>query len=197
MRILRFQLYVLFASLFCATAHAGYTHYFTWHQKPNDTDLKACINEMRRIIETRTNMLAGPDGTAASIIGPTGVDLNGIGDDAHEPFVFPGEEGFNFCKTQVKPYDAVVTACLLVARDHFPQSVLSIDSDGSWSEGDWEDGAKLYSSVLGRTPRNPISPAWRMYGWRVALFIYGVTASLLIIMALVIKKLFRRFKANF
>jgi hypothetical protein len=28
-------------------AYAGYTHYWTWHEKPSDTDLKACIGEMR------------------------------------------------------------------------------------------------------------------------------------------------------
>jgi hypothetical protein len=43
-----------------------------------------------------------------------------------------------------------------VARDHFPASVLVIHSDGSWSEGDWRAGAKLYTSVLRRPARNPI-----------------------------------------
>ena len=165
-------LLALIAWAFCTTAQAGYTHYWTWHQKPGDTELKACIQDMGRIIAVRTNILAGPNGSGSEIIDPLHVDLNGIGDDAHEPFVFPGELGFNFCKTEVKPYDAVVTACLLVARDHFPQSVLSISSDGSWSQGDWDEGKKLYSSVSGRRARNPMSPLWREIGWPHNLWIF-------------------------
>jgi len=42
-----------------------------------------------------------------------------------------------------------------VARDHFPPSTLSISSDGSWD--DWIEGAKLYSSVLRRSARNPMT----------------------------------------
>jgi hypothetical protein len=83
------------------------------------------------------------------------VDFNGVGDNAHEPFEFPGEEESNACKTEFKPYDEVVTACLLVAHDHFPSSVLTIASDGSW--GDWQDGARLYTSVTGRRAANPMS----------------------------------------
>jgi hypothetical protein len=173
-------------------AHAGYTHYFTWHQKPDDAALKACVGEMRRIIETRTNILAGPDGLGTMVIDPSHVDLNGIGDDAHEPFVFPGELGFNFCKTEGKPYDAVVTACLLVARDHFSSSILAIDSDGSWSEGDWQEGIKLYSSVLGRTPQNPMIPLWRVVGWRYSLYAYVPVALLMCLGLFWLRKRFRK-----
>ena len=75
----------------------------------------------------------------------------------HEPFVFPGRAGFNFCKTNGKLYDAAVTACLLVARDHFSPDELKIDSDGQWEDGDWNAGAKLYQQVLGRAAANPIN----------------------------------------
>lgn len=180
MRILRIHYVVLFLCVPCVRAHAGYTHYFTWHQRPDESALKSCVSEMREIIGARTNILVGPNGPGTMIVDSTNVDLNGIGDDAHEPFVFPGELGFNFCKTEGKPYDAVVTACLLVCRDHFPSSVLSIDSDGSWPN-DWQDGIKLYSSVLGRTPPNPMSPLWRVVGWRSSFYVYVPAAILLII----------------
>jgi len=63
------------------------------------------------IVEARKDILAGPNGPGSkTIIDPTHVDLNGIGDDANEPFVFPGDPGFNFCKTEGKPYDDVVSA---------------------------------------------------------------------------------------
>lgn len=157
MRTIQICLSVFAVCLSCMSVHAGYTHYFTWNQKPSDADLKACVSEMRLVIEARKDILVGPDGPASAMIfDSTHVDLNGIGDDANEPFIFPGESGFNFCKTEGKPYDAVVTACLLVARDHFPSAVLLIGSDGSWDAGDWQDGAKLYSSVLSRPAQNPI-----------------------------------------
>jgi hypothetical protein len=153
---------VIFATP-CFQAVAGYTHYYTWKQTPNETALKACIADMNRLIEARKSILVSPDlpeSRAGSLkLSPTNVDFNGIGDDAHEPFVFPyvfpDHTSFNFCKTQWKPYDEVVTACLIVARDHFSPSVLEISSDGSWD--DWRSGAKLYASVLGRTARNPLT----------------------------------------
>lgn len=117
--------------------------------------------DMRLVIEARKKMLAGPQSPfpipGQPEIGVTNVDFNGIGDDGHEPFVFPGEPGFNFCKTAYKPYDEVVTACLLVARDHFPPKVLAISSDGEWA--DWGKGEKLYRSVFGRSPKYPFGEA--------------------------------------
>lgn len=57
------------------------------------------------------------------------VRFNGVGDDAHETFVFSKKSGFNFCKTQRKPYDAVVCACLLTAKNIFGSNI-NISSDG-------------------------------------------------------------------
>jgi hypothetical protein len=57
------------------------------------------------------------------------VRFNGVDDDAHETFVFSKKSGFNFCKTQRKPYDAVVCACLLTAMDIFGSDI-SFSSDG-------------------------------------------------------------------
>jgi len=146
----------------CIHAHAGYTHYFTWHQTPTEAALKQCVAEMNLLIEARKNILVSPDAPGSVPASPkvetSHVDFNGVGENAHEPFVFPGENGFNFCKTAAKPYDEVVTACLLVARDHFPSPVLSISSDGSWD--DWVEGAKLYASVFGRPAKNPMSEHW-------------------------------------
>jgi hypothetical protein len=112
---------------------------------------------MNRLIVSRKAILVSPDVEGAKAgqlkLEALKVDFNGLGEDAHEPFVFPGQPGFNFCKTAYKPYDEVVTACLIAARDYFPPSILNISSDGSWL--DWSDGAKLYSRVLNRTPHDP------------------------------------------
>jgi hypothetical protein len=52
----------------CLSANAGYTHYYTWHQKPNESAVRECIAEMRKIIDARRSILAGPEAE-----GPSGV----------------------------------------------------------------------------------------------------------------------------
>ena len=64
------------------------------------------------------------------------------------------DPSFQFTKTAYKPYDEVVTACLIVARDHFPPALLTIHSDGEWAE--WARGAALYEQVLGRPAHDPV-----------------------------------------
>jgi hypothetical protein len=137
---------------------AGYTHYFTWKKEPDPERLRACLQEMSLVTKAASKLLAGPDGDGKPRIEALELEFNGIGEQAHEPFVFPGKQGFNFCKTACKPYDAVVTACLLVARDHFPREELEIESDGDWNEGAREPGSRLYEKVLGRQANNPLEP---------------------------------------
>ena len=145
--------------LLISQARAGYTHYFTWRKPPNEASVRSCVAEMNLLIIARSNLLVCPDEPESIPGSPkvqsSRVDFNGIGDKACEPFVFPGTVGFNFCKTSGEPYDEVVTACLLVARDHFNGSVLEISSDGSWQ--DWNSGANLYTFVLKRDAKNPMT----------------------------------------
>ena len=70
------------------------------------------------------------------------------GGTAHEAFIFPGENGFNFCKTQWKPYDAVVIACLFAARDYFSPDQLEIASDGEDDPDAFEAGRQLYAETF-------------------------------------------------
>jgi hypothetical protein len=147
---------LFFVIALSSPAQAGYTHYFTWHQKPSPDRLRACIADMRKVVEAGRKLLAGPDGTGNPELTDQGIVLNGRGPEAHEPFVFPGAQGFNFCKTALKGYDAVVGACLIVARDHFPPEVLVIDSDGDWDGEEWAEGKALYWHTFGRTPQNPM-----------------------------------------
>src|SRR6185436_15556072 len=137
---------ILVLDLAPGEARAGYTHYWTWKKMPDRAALEACARRIADVVseaEEFTELLAynGPaDNAPPAAIGkplPEGTELivfNGIGDDAHEPFFFPGRLGFNFCKTEAKPYDAAVTAALLVMRDCFPPDVLEIDSDGDWPD---------------------------------------------------------------
>jgi hypothetical protein len=88
--------------------------------------------------------------------------FNGIGDAGHEAFGFPlapftSEHPLElqFVKTAHKPYDVVVTASLIAARDSFPRDVLEITSDGTWPSA-FADGAALYERTLGRRAANPL-----------------------------------------
>jgi hypothetical protein len=90
--------------------------------------------------------------------------FNGIKEAGHETFGFPlapftSEHPFDlqFVKTAAKPYDVVVTASLIAARDCFPREVLEIRSDGTWPSA-FADGAALYERTLGRRASNPLGP---------------------------------------
>lgn len=133
------------------SAHAGYTHYFTWQAAPQEEPLKACIADIQKIISARREVLAGVDGEGQLVVTADQVEFNGIAADAHEPFAFPGTPGFSFCKTNQKPYDEVVVACLYAARDHFSPHTLLIRSDGDTE--DLAEGRQLYATVLGRQPK--------------------------------------------
>ena len=77
------------------------------------------------------------------------------GDCSHESFCLyrveepkPYLDGkmFGFCKTAYKPYDLLVTACLIVAKHHLGNGI-RVSSDGE--SRDWEDARRLCQQVLG------------------------------------------------
>jgi len=74
-------------------------------------------------------------------------------ENGHEPFSFPPNEDFEFCKTAEKPYDAVVVACLTVLAHRWP-NIITVSSDGDAHE--WERGVQLARKVLGLEYPNPI-----------------------------------------
>ena len=93
--------------------------------------------------------------------------LNGIDDMSHESFTWKAlptqshwridePKIFDFCKTAYKPYDAVVTAILIRAKEIYG-SCVSISSDGDWSE--WKDGRDLYETVFGQVAECPFDGA--------------------------------------
>ena len=142
----------------------GYTHYFTKAGTTRDDALRfeMFARGARRIIEYATTYdnIQLADGMGEILGGyeitDTLVSFNGYGADSHETFSWDAEgTGFNYCKTARKPYDAVVTACLIHLKDVYGDAV-SIGSDGYWSE--WQDGARLYRNALGLTAENPMTP---------------------------------------
>ncbi len=133
-------------SLFGREAIAGYTHVWVFKEKPDPVVVARAAEAMQKVIARRPGLVDVVDK-------PGEIRFNGRGALAQEDFVFPGRVGTNAVWTERKPYDELVTACLLVARDHFTREQLEIKSDGDWLA--WQDGILLYTETFGRAPKNP------------------------------------------
>jgi hypothetical protein len=88
-------------------------------------------------------------------------------DLAHETFYWAGiptqsewrkddPDFFEFCKTAMKPYDAVVTAILIRAKSIYG-SCVRISSDGEWHE--WQAGRDMYEAIFGEVAECPFERA--------------------------------------
>lgn len=144
--------YLLIALL--PAGNMGYGHNWTWKSSPDSAKLKKCIEEMKLILQASPVPLASVEGKGEPTIrdGILTFNMKGEDDEIGEPFVFPGRTGYNFCKTNGKGYDPVVTACLLVVMDHFSKDECTVGSDGDINK-DWAEGVALYKKVLGREPK--------------------------------------------
>jgi hypothetical protein len=135
----------------------GYTHYWTFKKIPKGQAKKAelayqkAVIDAHRIIMYWSNLNGGLSGYSAhtKLGAYGGINVNGSKSDAHEPFILrehvKQNEGFNFCKTAQKPYDTVVTACL-IALQYRLGTLVEVSSDGS--ELDWLEGLELAKKVL-------------------------------------------------
>lgn len=153
----------------------GYTHY--WYRKPSPADrqtYQALGSDIKRIIaeaERQSIIINGPGGFGSPEMNEQYISFNGDSDAQldHESFVWRAEaiqsewekrmegesnETFTFCKTAYKPYDAVVTAVLIRAKELYGDAVRVV-SDGSWAE--WADGRALYEQVFGTEPTCPFT----------------------------------------
>lgn len=147
----------------------GYTHYWSWKKRPSAAKLQAAIRDIAKVVRSAASgFLAGGNGEGKPLVTPTEVAFNGSSGDSYETFAFPGDfpegtddssDGFNFTKTARRPYDAFVTAALIVVRQHFDTDVLEIRSDGDpeeWIDGPSEDvqgGFRIYVHVFQKRPR--------------------------------------------
>jgi hypothetical protein len=84
------------------------------------------------------------------------IRFNGVGDGACETFrLARAASGYDYCKTNGLPYDAVVTAVLALAQSRAP-GWLAISSDGT--AADWERGLRLLDEAFGPDPRRRVPP---------------------------------------
>lgn len=128
----------------------GYTHYFEQMKPAEPAAWQAICDDFRKMMATALLSQPLPIQREAEDAGQPRVDdtyiiFNGIGNNGHETMVLQryGRE-FQFCKTARKPYDRVVTALLILADFHSPNTWL-VTSDGE--PDDWQEGLELARTV--------------------------------------------------
>jgi hypothetical protein len=125
----------------------GYTHYWELNNGIEKSSWDKFFEGATKIIQTAKDAGIGIEDDSK----PELICINGIGKNSHETFHISSEDvGFNFCKTAFKPYDPVVTAILIHAKDCFGADI-KVTSDGNWI--DWEGGTLLYEEVFGNEPQ--------------------------------------------
>lgn len=132
----------------------GYTHYFSQVETTEGDDLSFLKFAIDATIIILTAEKRGMN--LDWHVDDKEVVFNGVGEDAHETFVFTRKANldFNFTKTNRKPYDEVVTACLIALGKAYGDKV-AISSDGEW-ESDWVAGRNLYQMAVQETAISPI-----------------------------------------
>lgn len=126
----------------------GYTHYWTVKEPVTKEQFKKFGEGVLTLVDTADEAGIG----LAVYFNAGSFQINGVGKGEHETFHFGFDTlGFNFCKTAQKPYDAVVTASLILAKKIFGDSI-EVKSDGSWL--DWSEGAVLFEQVFGYEPQS-------------------------------------------
>jgi len=153
----------------------GYSHY--WYRsrsvpEPPDAYARFAMGAKRIIEQAQSSgiALAGWDGGEQQPrpeMTEGYIRLNGCGDEAHETFTWCAEippvdeswsndpdEDFDFCKTAMKPYDAVVCALLILAKSVYGPGV-RISSDGEWNGWEWLGARILYTDAMNEEPVYP------------------------------------------
>ena len=121
----------------------GYTRYYRVVGKIDPKKFKDYSKDCKMVCEEITNKwghgLAGRNGEGEPRFEDEGIYFNGIGDLSHESFgLSPQTNGFEFTKTQRKPYDRHVLACLILAKEYFGD-VIEVSSDGDNSDKEIHD----------------------------------------------------------
>lgn len=124
----------------------GYTHY--WKARKHTAEqFKAFSGVCRELYNAVKDdiEIASPMGSGEPVFSDTEVSFNGRGDKAYESFTISLNGPGGFCKTQHRPYDVLVCACLIAAKNYigfFPSSDGNID--------DWAQAEAIYEGVTGK-----------------------------------------------
>ncbi len=129
----------------------GYTHYFPGLRATVDV-----LADAGKIISASAVTICGPNGQGLPVMNETtGIRLNGFeaAGESYETFHLRGTDPSrypdmnDFCKTENKPYDQVVTAILIAAAVRtFDSRTGVVKSDGRWDN--WAAGVHLYERAV-------------------------------------------------
>jgi hypothetical protein len=103
----------------------GYTHYFP-HTATDQEVWDKIVADCKKILaENKIPLCRYGGDNEKPILDSNSICFNGFDDEGHETFelVRKGSNGFTSCKTDQKPYDALVCACLLVYVHHSPNTI--------------------------------------------------------------------------
>ena len=142
----------------------GYTHYLT-HTEVTKEVWSKILKDCRKLYKNMPQHTDTAGGYSAEDVLQLGtwdgqkplktlgdkniISFNGYPDPLdHETFLLhrEGSGGFAFCKTQRKPYDLMVCACLIVYCFH-SRETMDLGSDGEWD--DWAPAMTFVEEVLG------------------------------------------------
>ena len=142
----------------------GYAHHFTQKKSFSHKKWHAFTEFVEKLSHYKPT-ICGPDGTGHPVITARDVMFNGdagvgesydtfhisrIPESPHLPGSLYNEQmiskykGFRFCKTNRKPYDTSVVACLIFIAN-MDKDIMKITSNGKIS--DWHEGYHLCKAV--------------------------------------------------
>ncbi|MFF1253712.1 hypothetical protein ACFVYC_14610 [Pseudarthrobacter sp. NPDC058329] len=129
----------------------GYTHYF-----PGLRATVEVLADAGKILDASAVTICGPNGQGLPVMNETtGIRLNGFeaAGESYETFHLRGTDPArypdmnDFCETENKPYDQVVTAILIAAAVRaFDFKTGVVKSDGRWDN--WAAGRQLYEQAV-------------------------------------------------
>ena len=129
-------------------SYLGYTHHWKLIKTYKCMITKEVQEDIRKVLNKCKDILTGPEVVPTEDMLPEVTEkiitFNGRGEDAHEDFVFVPFSGPNNCKTAKKPYDMVVTACLIILKVFYEERI-EVHTDGLAK--DWEHGANLLKAI--------------------------------------------------
>ena len=146
----------------------GYPHYWERPDGHEDRDaFRRLGTDAKKIIAAAREIgiaIGDAYGEDEPVFSEQHFALNGAGEHAYETFWWDSkatkaawattDTAFAFTKTARLPYDAVVTAILIRAKEIYGDAV-EVMSDGLWEE--WQAGRDLYARVFGREASEPFS----------------------------------------
>lgn len=142
----------------------GYTHYWTVRRLIAPDTFDAIRRDIMTAAILSGVRLADGWGNGAPEWGSDRLAFNGRRDrgEDHEEFSMSYDPCTEFCKTERKPYDVMVTAALIIAKHHLGDDI-DVESDGG--DEDWKAGRVLVQIALGYGDEGHLTE----YGYRLAV----------------------------